>query len=500
MTAELDPLRDEGLEYAARLLARGCLGRAAPVRRRVPRLRTAADYGVAARDRRADRVAAPRRGDDLRSRRGSRRPDRCRHRRRLRLRRRDGPRVRPRRHVGGRARHRRGAGPETADAVAELGVAAQGLRIDVGDPQSILDAARRVDERFGGCDLLCANVGVQQFGSIDRLTDDDWNWVLGVNVMGTIRTVAAFLPQIRRRTGWRHVAITASSGVLLPAVRLAVYTTSKFAVMGYGETLRLELEPEGIGVTLVFPAGMITRHLESSALARPMPSAHRSPCPTTSRRCWRASPGRPDRASRRPEEAARDLLPQLLANVPYVITHGTYRADYELRRAEMDRAFDRMEKLRGFLAGVARVRSNGGASRVVADHSEPFSDPMPRLSSATTAPRTSGLGSGGATRVSVLRSMWWNGSSRPGISQHPFLLVRPRAVGVDRHVDPVAEGAERPVEERVRQDAVDLGAERRGQLELGGVGFGACRRRAAPGRAGSPSVSVTMPVAGSHSQ
>ena len=144
---------------------------------------------------------------------------------------------------------------------------------------------------FGGCDLLCANVGVQQFGSIDRLTDDDWTWVLGVNVLGTIRTVTAFLPLLRKRSGWRHIALTASTSVFIPGVRLGAYATSKFAVVGFGETLRLELADEGIGVTIVFPAGMATRHLESSALRDPPRSARRSCCPTTSRRCSRA--GRP---------------------------------------------------------------------------------------------------------------------------------------------------------------------------------------------------------------
>ena len=46
-----------------------------------------------------------------------------------------------------------------------------------------------------------------------------------------------------------------------------------------------------------------------------------------------------------PEDAVRHLLPQLLANEPYVITHGDVRAEYEERRAEIDRAFDRMEQL-----------------------------------------------------------------------------------------------------------------------------------------------------------
>ena len=97
--------------------------------------------------------------------------------------------------------------------------------------------------------------GVQQFGAIDRLTEEDWSWVLNVNVMGTVRTVREFLPLLRAGAGWRQIVLTASSGVLVPGVRLGAYQTSKFAVMGFGETLRQELAGEGIGVSILFPGG-----------------------------------------------------------------------------------------------------------------------------------------------------------------------------------------------------------------------------------------------------
>jgi NAD(P)-dependent dehydrogenase (short-subunit alcohol dehydrogenase family) len=231
---------------------------------------------------------------------------------------------------------------DVASELAALGVDARAVRVDTGDLGSIRDAAARVDERFGGCNLLCANVGVQQFGSLDALSDDDWSWVLTVNVLGTVRTVAAFLPLLRRREGWRQIAITASSGVFVPAVRLGAYTTSKSALVGYGETLRLELADEGIGVTLVFPAGMMTRHLESSAAARPEglgPSVLRNEDIEAMLAASPATAG--DIATA--EDAARGLLGQLLANEPYVITHGAYRDELAARHARLNDAFDRME-------------------------------------------------------------------------------------------------------------------------------------------------------------
>lgn len=239
------------------------------------------------------------------------------------------------------------AARRTAGTLAGEGATAAALRVDVGEPTSILEAAQRVDEMFGGCDLLCANVGVQQFGSIDRLTDDDWTWVLGVNVHGTIRTVAAFLPLLRKRSGWRHIALTSSTSYFLPGVRLGAYATSKFAVVGFAETLRLELTDEGIGVTIVFPAGMATRHLESSAAARPAALGASVTLPDDIEAMLASRKTDMTEAVATPESAVRNLLPQLLANEPYVITHGDVRAEYEERRAEIDRAFDRMEQLPG---------------------------------------------------------------------------------------------------------------------------------------------------------
>jgi NAD(P)-dependent dehydrogenase (short-subunit alcohol dehydrogenase family) len=235
---------------------------------------------------------------------------------------------------------------DVASSLTEIGVESEAVRVDTGDVDAIRAAAARVHERFGGCELLCANVGVQQFGSLDALSDDDWTWVLTVNVLGTVRTVSAFLPLLRARDGWRQISITASSGVFVPAIRLGAYTTSKCALVGYGETLRLELADEGIGVTLVFPAGMMTRHLESSAAARPEVLG-RSILRNEDVEAMLASSPATAGDIATAEDAVQGLLPQLLANEPYVITHGGYRDQLAAQRAQVDAAFDRMELARG---------------------------------------------------------------------------------------------------------------------------------------------------------
>ena len=232
---------------------------------------------------------------------------------------------------------------KTATQLAgEFHVPTTALRVDVGDAGSVAGAARHVQSTLGGCDVLCANVGVQQFGAIDRLTEQEWQWVLGVNVLGTVRTVREFLPLLRARSGWRRIVLTASSSVLAPAVRMGAYQTSKFAVMGFGETLRDELAGEGIGVTLLFPGGMATRHLASSAKARPAQLGASATRPEDLAAMLAHRP-LADGDVVTPEHAIRNLLAGLIDDVPYVVTHGSHRAAYEQRRDAMDAALDRME-------------------------------------------------------------------------------------------------------------------------------------------------------------
>lgn len=230
---------------------------------------------------------------------------------------------------------------ETAHKVCERGGQAVALRVDVADAEQLQVAARLAEERFGICSVLCANVGVQQFGAIDRLTEQDWRWVLDVNVMGVVRTVAAFLPLIRRTLGERRIAITSSSGALAPGVRMAAYTATKYAVTGYAETLRMELAEEGIGVSTIFPAGMITRHLESSIKARP---AEFGPSELRQEDIAAMMASRDMDAANHvatAEHATRHLLVDLAANERYIITHGEYRQQLSDYCAAILRAHDR---------------------------------------------------------------------------------------------------------------------------------------------------------------
>jgi NAD(P)-dependent dehydrogenase (short-subunit alcohol dehydrogenase family) len=214
---------------------------------------------------------------------------------------------------------------KSAQGIRDGGGRARSFRVDVSNQLALRAIAQEVAAEFGGCSVLCANVGVQQFGAIDQLREDDWRWVLDVNVMGVIHTVEAFLPLVRKAAGPRHILITSSSAAYSPGIRMGAYTTSKYAVTGYGETLRMELADEGIGVSLLFPAGMATTHLQSSQKARP---AELGPLEMRREDIDAMMNSRKVDAAAHvatADYATRHLLTELAENRRYIITHGDCR-------------------------------------------------------------------------------------------------------------------------------------------------------------------------------
>jgi NAD(P)-dependent dehydrogenase (short-subunit alcohol dehydrogenase family) len=212
------------------------------------------------------------------------------------------------------------ADQEAAAIAGRHGVTAVGLAMDVSDVTSVDRAARRIAERFGAAQLVVSNVGVQLFGSVETFTDDEWRWVLDVNVIGSARVARAFLPLLRKATGSR-LAFTTSSSIFDPAARLGAYQASKFAVWGLAETLRLELAGDGIDVAVIFPSGMISRHLETSEAAQP--DHVRRPIGTEDDFTAMID-SNPTMASMlaTPTDAARRVIDDLFDGQRYVITHG----------------------------------------------------------------------------------------------------------------------------------------------------------------------------------
>ena len=132
---------------------------------------------------------------------------------------------------------------------------AMNVHVDVTDLESVRAAVAAVHERFGPIDVVCANAGIGGGGG--HVADDEydvWNRVMAVNLDGVVHTVKSTVPAMRERGAGGHVVVTSSvAGVTALPYEFGAYTTSKFAVRGLGESLRLSLAEEGIGVSILCP-------------------------------------------------------------------------------------------------------------------------------------------------------------------------------------------------------------------------------------------------------
>lgn len=231
------------------------------------------------------------------------------------------------------------AAQSTAEKLNSANSPVFAFHTDVTKKDSIEALAKWVRERFGCCHLLCANAGVLQIGRLETATEEDWEWVLSVNLMGVVRTVKAFLPQMKQQPGEKHIVITTSmAGLLAAGPAKGVYNTSKHAVMAFGETLRVELADDNIGVSLLLPAGTMTRVMESGR-NRP---AELGPWKFTEEDMAMLRRGIGESAERAvmPEYAVRNLVRGINNNEPWIITHDTQRPLIEKRFQAILAAFD----------------------------------------------------------------------------------------------------------------------------------------------------------------
>lgn len=124
--------------------------------------------------------------------------------------------------------------------------------VDVADRGAMTDFAAWVHEHTEGVELLVNNAGVLVLGGSDETSWEDWERVLQVNLWGVIHGCQLFAPRMRRR-GRGHIVNVASAAGVVGFSPLLAYSTTKFAVVGLSQSLRAELAPSGVGVSVVCP-------------------------------------------------------------------------------------------------------------------------------------------------------------------------------------------------------------------------------------------------------
>ena len=116
-------------------------------------------------------------------------------------------------------------------------------------------------ERFSTIDVLVNNAGVCMSAPMAETTIEDWERLINTNLWGYIYTIKALLPHfLERKQG--NIINVGSFGGKVPLPNMTAYCTTKHAIVGLTETLRIELEPEGIHVSAIHPSVTKTDFLE----------------------------------------------------------------------------------------------------------------------------------------------------------------------------------------------------------------------------------------------
>lgn len=125
-------------------------------------------------------------------------------------------------------------------------------KLDVRSDDDWQAAYYWVREQWRGLDLLVNNAGVAAGGRIELTTMDQWQWIVEINLFGVVRGCRTFTPMFKRQhTG--HIVNTASAAGLVHPPRMSEYTSVKAGVVALSESLRYELAPYGVAVSVVCP-------------------------------------------------------------------------------------------------------------------------------------------------------------------------------------------------------------------------------------------------------
>jgi len=142
-----------------------------------------------------------------------------------------------------------------AEIVSEIeadGGQALALAVDVQDASAMKQAAQRLSSQFGRIDMLIANAGIGTTTDAANLQASEVARVFGVNVVGAASSVAAVMPQMLER-GQGHLVAISSLAAYRGIPKSATYAASKAALSSFFESLRIDLKPKGIDVTIIHP-------------------------------------------------------------------------------------------------------------------------------------------------------------------------------------------------------------------------------------------------------
>jgi NAD(P)-dependent dehydrogenase (short-subunit alcohol dehydrogenase family) len=159
----------------------------------------------------------------------------------------------------------------TTEQLRATGADVHAVQADVAKPEQVEQLAAATLARYGAVHVLCNNAGVIAGTSPSwASTLGDWEWIIGVNLMGVVHGVRSFLPIMIAQDAPAHIVNTASIAGLTLSAGNALYTVTKFGVVALSELLYLELQQSGLkpSVSVLCP-GYVDTNIINAQRNRP---------------------------------------------------------------------------------------------------------------------------------------------------------------------------------------------------------------------------------------
>ena len=214
------------------------------------------------------------------------------------------------------------------------------VKTNVAERESVRAAAEETLEVFGKIHVLCNNAGVNGGGTAASEDFDEWDRAIAVNLGGVVNGTKIIVPIIRKQGEGGHVVNTSSMAGVVPLPGLAAYSTAKYAVRGFSESLRMQLAKEGVGVSCLFPGATRT------ALV-PLPedrpgTIDEENAPQFLKDLWDAMRGAID-----PYDTGKAVVSAIKENRFYVFTNREFLEEVKQRHREIEEAFPEDEPTPG---------------------------------------------------------------------------------------------------------------------------------------------------------
>ncbi len=148
-----------------------------------------------------------------------------------------------------------------AQEIRDLGQQAIAVPTDIGDAQQVQTLIDKAISALGPIDVLINNAGICLTGPVEHTSIQDWQNIINTNLWGCVNTIQALLPHLLER-GQGTIVNLGSFGGKMPLPEMTAYCTSKYAVTGLSDTLRMELAPKGIHVAAVHPGVINSNFME----------------------------------------------------------------------------------------------------------------------------------------------------------------------------------------------------------------------------------------------